>query len=153
MTSDTNLSRRSYLASQTALAAAAAVVPSVSLAHTNASLSEPASASGPVTWLTATAADLQRFIGDRFRVTSPDGSVAVLHLLDVETVPFGADAPADLPRTEGVIAVFDSPDKAPLVEAGHLTRRVSHLHLGSADLFIGPVRERDGTDVLELTLS
>lgn len=148
MTSDTKLSRRGYLASQAALAAAATAVPSVSLAATAPSTA----ASGPVNWQTATAADLLRFVGDRFRVTSPDGSVAVLHLIGVEAVPFGPDAPAELPRSEGVIAVFDSPDKAPLVEAGHLTRRVSHLHLGSADLFLGPVRERDGSDVLELTL-
>ena len=149
MTSDKKLSRRSYLASQAAIAAAATALPSVSSAHAEL---DPVS-SGPVSWRTATAADLQRFIGDRFRVTSPDGTVTVLHLIDVEARPFGPDAPTDLPRAEGVIAVFDSPDKAPLVQAGHMTRRLSHMHMGSADLFIGPVRERDGSDVLELTLS
>lgn len=149
MTSDTKLSRRGYLASQAALAAAAAALPSASLGLTPSGPAVP----GPVDWRTATAADLHRFVGDRFRVTSPDGSVTVLHLIDVEARPFGPDAPADLPRAEGVIAVFDSPDKAPLVEAGHMIRRVSHMHLGSADLFLGPVRERDGSDVLELTLS
>jgi hypothetical protein len=149
MTSDTKLSRRGYLASQAAVAAAAAALPSASLARTSP---EPA-ATGPVDWRTATAADLQRFVGDRFRVTSPDGTVTVLHLIDVEARPFGPDAPADLPRAEAVSAVFDSPDKAPLVETGHMTRRISHMHLGSADLFLGPVHTRDGSDLLELTLS
>ena len=149
MTSDTKLSRRSYLASQAAIAATATALPSAALAHADL---DPVS-SGPVNWRTATAADLQRFIGDRFRVMSPDGSVTVLHLIDVEARPFGPDAPADLPRAEAVSAVFDSPDKAPLVETGHMTRRISHMHLGSADLFLGPVHTRDGSDLLELTLS
>jgi hypothetical protein len=34
-----------------------------------------------------------------------------------------------------------------------MTRRISHMHLGSADLFLGPVHTRDGSDLLELTLS
>ncbi len=151
MTLSFKMNRRSYLTGQAvAVAAASSGVAAPALA---CPAHDAAQSSAPVDWRTATAPELERFVGDRFQVTSMDGSRAVLRLVAVEPVPFGPDMPADLPRREGVIAVFDSPDKAPLVDAGHQTRRLRHPVLGSADLFLGPVRKRDGDDVLEVTLT
>ncbi|WP_146344150.1 DUF6916 family protein [Phaeobacter marinintestinus] len=149
MTSEIKMNRRTYLTGQ-AVAVAAATVAAPAVACTKG---QSAKSAGRVYWNNATAADLERFVGDRFKVASEDGSAAVLRLVAVEPVPFGSDAPASLPRSEGVIAVFDSPDKAPIVAGGHQTRRVRHPVLGSADLFLGPVRKRNGDDVLEITLT
>lgn len=152
MTSRIKMNRRAYLTGQ-AVAVASASVAAPAVACTGHGDDLATGTTGRVDWRTATAAELERFVGDRFQVASYDGGTAVLRLVAVEPVPFGADMPADLPRREGVIAVFDSPDKAPIVSGGHQTRRVKHPVLGSADLFLGPVRKRDGDDVLEITLT
>lgn len=145
MTKNAKMNRRGFLASQAALAATAAGL--------SAAPATPATATGArPDWATATAADLERFIGDRFLVSAPDTGNVVIRLVEVEAVPFGPHAPAHLPRSESVIAVFDSPDKAPIETGGQLTRRVSHPVLGAADLFIGPDRKRDGSNQLVVTL-
>lgn len=147
-----NMNRRAYLTGQVAVAAAATVAaPSATFAASDAA-SDTVTSTARVNWQTATASDLERFIGDRFRVSAQDMPNTVLRLVAVESVPLGPDAPAHLPRQETVIAVFDSPDKAPIVDAGHLTRFVSHSRLGTAPLFLGPVRRRNGDDVVEMIL-
>jgi len=141
------MGRRDVVLSGAALATISAVPGS-------AAATAPVAPLAPLSgWHRATAAELEPLIGQRFRAHSPETGPVALRLVAVEPVQSGAARPAQLPRPEGVIAVFDSPDKAPLVEAGHRVLRLSHARLGSADLFIGPVRERDGSDLLEIVLN
>ncbi len=92
-------------------------------------------------------------IGDRFRINSRDTGELVLKLVSVEPVNSGPARPSHLPREEGVVALFDSPDKAPMVECGCGIYRVSHARLGSADLYMGPSPLRHGGHVLEVVLN
>ena len=147
MTSKIN--RRSYLAGKAALVAAAAT--------TGAGSAQAAVATVPTApvstdWRTVVAADLERFVGDRFRVKSERDGEVILQLVGLERQNFGADAPADLPRREGVVMIFESPDKAPLVATGDQSCQVRHPYLGTADLMLGPVRKRNGDSTIEIVL-
>ena len=147
MTKPTRIDRRDFVLRNAAIAVAAAV-PTGALASV-----ADAPPRGPLNWRTASTAELEPLIGQRFRVSSADSGTIALRLIGVEPVHSGTARPEGLARTEGVIAVFDSPDKAALVAAGHGMHRVSHPQIGSADLFIGPVRERNGDDLLEIVLN
>ncbi|KMW57529.1 hypothetical protein AIOL_002494 [Candidatus Rhodobacter oscarellae] len=96
---------------------------------------------------------MAKLIGDRFRINSPDTGELVLKLVGVEPINSGPDRPAHLPRAEGVVAVFDSPDKNPVVECGCGIYRVSHARLGAADLYMGPSPLRRGGHVVEMVLN
>ena len=148
MTEKVQLSRRSFVAANAAVAAAAAV-PAVA----SASTAPVASKAVPTNWETVTGDQLAGFVGDRFRVRSSEAGELVMRLIAVEPVNSGADRPSHLPRSESVIAVFDSPDKAPLVACGQTIHRVSHPRLGSADLYFGPSCLRSGGHVLEMVLN
>ncbi len=158
MSSSSKLNRRTFVAGQAALATAAALPTAVAASATTetaatAATRARAAACGPAHWHSATAVELRQFIGDRFRVQTRDHGSVVLRLSAVEPIHSGAARPKSLPRSEGVIAVFDSPDMAPLVEIGHDTHRVRHARLGQADLFMGPSPRRDGSHVIELILN
>ncbi len=147
MTDTNHIDRRGFVLRNAALAAAAAV-PTGALASVSDSPLR-----GPLDWRTLGATELEPLIGQRFRVSSPETGTIALRLIGVEPIQSGSQRPEGLPRAEGVIAVFDSPDKAPLVDAGHSILRISHARIGSADLFIGPVRERNGDHLLEIVLN
>ena len=149
MTEKVQLSRRSFVAANAAVAAAAAV-PAVASAST---APVAAASSVPTNWETVTGDQLAGFVGDRFRVRSSEAGELVMRLIAVEPVDSGADRPSHLRRSEGVVAVFDSPDKAPLVACGQTIHRVSHPRLGSADLYFGPSCLRSGGHVLEMVLN
>lgn len=149
MDNNNTLSRRAFMATNAALAAAA-TLPAGTAA---ASAGTPPAGGAPLRWTTATAQELSGLVGDRFRVRSAEAGELVLRLVAVEPVNSGPARPADLRRAEGVVAVFDSPDKAPLVQCGHATHRVSHPRLGSADLFFGPICRRGGGHVIEMVLN
>lgn len=156
----TKPTRRAVVAGQAALTVAAAL-PGAASALTAAGdaasgTSEPATAAAarpPARWTTATAEDLEPYIGQRFRVRTADRGSVVLRLKSVEPARSGPDRPADLPRAEGVSALFESPDQDILVGLGHQTHRVRHARLGSADLFMGPIPTRDGGHLIEVILN
>ena len=107
---------------------------------------------GGAGWHTATADDLEPMIGQRFTLRSRHGDLA-MKLVSVERGNSGPARPSGLPRCEGVVAVFESPDMAPLVCDGHCTYTIRHRRLGSMALFAGPVPKRGGGHVLEMVLN
>lgn len=147
-----NLSRRTFLSSQAAIAALAGIPVTLRAAYAK---TEQPQRKGHVTarWETATADELEQFVGQRFSVqTHGDGHIA-MRLSAIEAVDSGPDRPVSVTRREGVTAIFESPDIEPLVRDGHQTVRIRHARLGSADLFLGPVQKRDGSHVIELVLN
>lgn len=152
MTDTPAINRRGFLATQAAGAAALAALPGEALAAVDDT--PAAMVPGRATdWARATAAELEPLIGQRFRVRSGAGETLVLRLIGVEPVASGRERPVGLPRAEGAIAVFDSPDIAPLLRTGHGLARVSHPVLGAADLFLASVPRRAGGDVIEIVLN
>lgn len=151
MTEKVQLSRRSFVAANAAVAAAAAV-PAVANA-TTAPVASVAPKTLPTSWETVTAEQMASLVGDRFRVRSSEAGEMVMQLIAVEPVQSGTDRPAHLSRAEGLVAVFDSPDKAPLVACEPTMHRVSHPRLGSADLYFSPSCLRSGGHVLEMVLN
>lgn len=150
MTQYNGLNRRSFFA----MTAAAASVATSGGAAVSVELSEAAAPRAvSANWSQATFDDLSALVGDRFRVTAPDGRAGVMTLVDVEPVVSGAARPADLPRPEGVVAVFDSPDMDMFIGAEHAIHRVSHGRLGTADLFLGRSPRQSGGHVIELVLN
>ncbi len=131
------LSRRAFLTSQAALAAVIGM-PAVLIASSAKAACAGRHSYTKARWDTATAEDLEPFVGDRFRVRIKDYGGIVMRLVAVEAANSGPHRPASLARREGVTAVFESPDLEPLVHAGHQTYCVRHAWLGSADLFLGP---------------
>lgn len=156
MTSTNKPNRRTVVAGQAALAVAAAL-PAGSGAMAATGTPVPGTAAdttrAPARWATATAEDLQPFIGQRFRVETAGHGSVVLRLHAVEPVRSGPHRPADLPRAEGVIAVFDSPDKDALAALGHGTHRMRHPRLGNAALYMGPVPSRSQGQLIEVILN
>jgi hypothetical protein len=152
MTDTSAINRRRFLATQAVGAAALAALPGAAVATGTDTLGAGVPR-GATDWARATAAELEPLIGQRFRLQSRSGEALVLRLIGVEPVGSGLDRPADLPRREGAIALFDSPDMAPLVQAGHGLARVSHPALGAADLYLAAVPRRDGGTVIEIVLN
>lgn len=153
MSSKTGINRRGFVATQVAGAAALAALPAGSAMAAAVPASETAAVAGPFNWLSSGAEELAAHLGRRFRFQTEDGTTAVLKLVGIEAVDSGPHRPADLPRRSGVIAVFDGPDKAPLVDAGSQMYRVSASTIGSSTVMAAPVRKRDGSDVIEIVLN
>lgn len=114
---------------------------------------KPPISRGRPRWETATAEDLKGFVGQRFRVSSPDLGAFSMRLTEVKPVRSGPARPAHLTRAEALSAIFESPDIGPLVAAGHGTHGLSHPRLGTAQIFMGPIRERNGAHVIEVVLN
>lgn len=146
MAEKTGINRRDFMASTAAVAGMS----------TTAVAATPELGDTPVVvtnWARTTHAEMSSLIGQRFHVTAPDGRTGILELVDAEPVSSGPDRPADLPRAEGVVAVFDSLDKDFFVGAEHSMHRVSHVKLGTANLFMGRSPKRSGGDVIEMVLN
>lgn len=150
MASSNSMTRRGVLAVSGAAAASAALP-----AHAAPELSTRAvqTPKGPTTWAKAGYDDLVSLIGERFRVTSPTGASGVLKLVALEAASSGPARPLALGRQEGVVALFDSPDKDFFVGSEAEVYRVSHSRLGSADLFIGRSPLKQGGDLVEMVLN
>lgn len=155
------LSRRAVLAGKAALAGLVAL-PGVALARTPAGAAAPTATAAPTVtpaalrpprWHDATAEELAALVGDRFRVSTREHGDLVLKLVAVEGSTSGAARPAHLPRREGVTAVFDSPDAAPLVADGDGLHRVWHPRMGAADLYMTAVPRRSGGADIEIVLN
>lgn len=153
------ISRRVALMGQSALAMMAAVPAlaktPVAAAPTGLATERDAApvARLPARWSDATAEELTAHIGERFRFKSAEHGNVVMRLVDVEAGRSGAARPAHLQRRESVVAVFDSPDKAPLVEAVDGVHRVSHPVIGTADLYAVAVPRRNGDHHVEIVLN
>ena len=147
MTNKDNMNRRHFLAGQVALGV------SVAAAAGNAAAATKATPAKATRWETMTATELQRFVGHRFTLETGKGEIVAIKLTGVESSHSGPARPKNLPRPEGLIAEFDSPDKEGLVLAGHQLYRIKHPVLGSADVLLGPVPKRNGGHVLELVLN
>ncbi|WP_425102043.1 DUF6916 family protein [Tropicibacter sp. S64] len=152
MTNQTRMSRRAAVAG-TAVCAAAAALPG-----TASALSDPAPRTAPASaltprWTSATADELASFVGQRFRFRSADHGTIALTLVGVVAHVSGPGRPAQLPRREGVTALFDGPDMAPMVAAQHGMYTISHPRLGGADLYVTAAPRRDGRAYIELVLN
>lgn len=145
----TKLTRRGFVAAN---AAAAVTLASAQGAQAFCGKGHAMDAAVRADWTTATATELEPFIGDRFRVSSDTAGELVLKLVEVIPGNSGPHRPSHLARKESVIAVFDSPDKAPLVDCGHATHTFRHSVLGTADLFAGSVCNRAGEHTIEVVL-
>lgn len=153
MSTKTSLSRRGFVALNAA-GAAMVVLPSAATASTSmAETVTSATQVGPFNWLTSGAAELEVHIGRRFRFQDENGHSTAMRLIAVEPVNSGPNRPTDLPRAEGVIAVFDGPDAASLAEAGDRMYRVGALGLGMASVMAGPTPRRDGSNMIEIVLN
>jgi len=144
------MDRRAVVLGPTALAASAALLPSVTRAAPAALAAAPTAA---MTWATIGAEGLGQLVGQRFRARTADGTALALRLVAVEAVRSGPDRPAALPRAEGVIAVFGGPDAALLPEARQWQLSVSHPRLGSASLLAGPGGADTGSRLVEVVLN
>ena len=148
------ISRRAVLAGQAALAglmalpghAATRVAPATDCA------AKPA-ACLPPRWHSATAEELAGLVGDRFRIRTQGHGNLVMRLVSVEPNRSGPARPDHLPRREGVTAVFDSPDMAPLVAQGYGTHQVYHPRVGRAELHLQAVPRRSGGHFIEAVLN
>ncbi len=141
-------SRREFLAVNAA-ALGVAIAPAVG----SASVGPTPTVTAPTDWARVTAPEMSQLIGTRFKVTAADGRQGVLELVDVEPVRSGAERPSHLPRAEGLIAVFDSPDKDHFIADEHALYQVSNARLGSSTLFLGRSPRRAGGDVIEMVLN
>ena len=155
----TGISRRGLLAAQAGLAAMIAL-PGAARARARAPGADclPAGdgagpACAPARWPTATAEELSAHLGERFRVHSAAHGTMVLRLVAVEPARSGAARPRGLARREGVTAVFESPDMAPLVAEGAGLYRVSHPRIGAADLYLSALPRQGGGHHVELVLN
>jgi len=150
------ISRRTVLVGQAALAGLGAL-PGMALARSTAAAADCATEGGnaclPARWHSTTAEELAAHVGDRFRVSSPEHGNLVLKLVAVESHASGAARPGGLPRREGVTALFESPDMAPLVADGYGTYRVSHPRIGAADLYLSAAPRRNGGNYIEVVLN
>ena len=88
MSSDTDISRRGFVATQVAGAAVVAALPATGASAATGLLTttESAPAAGPFNWLSSGSAKLKAHIGRRFRFQTEDGRSAVLKLVAVEPV-------------------------------------------------------------------
>ena len=157
MTYAKRLTRRGALACQAAFLTTIALPGKVSA---RIGVPEPSCANpthplpcAPARWDTATADELAGFVGQRFRVRTRTQGDIVLKLVALEPHASGGARPAHLPRREGVTALFDSPDIAPLLDEGAGTYAVSHPLIGSADLHLGTSPRRDGGTEIVLVLN
>ncbi|MFT5623565.1 MAG: hypothetical protein ACI8Z0_000053 [Lentimonas sp.] len=161
MTVLNRISRRTVLVAQAALAGLS-VLPGMASARTASTLDANAGTTGcaaqskaclPARWHSATADELASYVGDRFRVDSAVHGALVLKLVALEAHASGQSRPAGLTRREGVTAVFESSDMAPLVADGYGTYRVSHPRIGAADLYLSASPRRGGGNYIEVVLN
>lgn len=143
------LNRRDFLRANGA-AVAATTLPGATYAHIQQSAAPKVCSTN---WACAGYDDMASLVGERFRVTASDGRSGVMTLVAAEPVHSGEDRPEHLMRKEGVVAVFDSPDKDWFVDGEHATYRISNARLGAADLFMGRSPTVSGDDVLEIVLN
>lgn len=149
------LSRREALMAKGACLAVA-TVPGRGLAATTQTACAADTACAPAApyWHNATATELTSLIGDRFRFTSKEHGTVALKLVALEANPSGPARPGDLPRRDGVTALFAGPDMGPLVAAGDGIYDIAHPRMGrSTALYVTAPPRQDGTAYIELVLN
>ncbi|WP_136442430.1 DUF6916 family protein [Pacificoceanicola onchidii] len=104
-------------------------------------------------WETTTSAEMAGLVGDRFRFRSAEHGTIVLKLVELEDHPSGPHRPAHLPRRDGMTALFEGPDMAPIVADGGGTFEVSHPRMGRATLYVTAAPTRSGSALVELVLN
>ena len=104
-------------------------------------------------WTTVSFGELGALVGDHFSLKTKGFGRTQLALSSVEETVSGPDRPKDLAREEGIVAHFTSADMRKLADRGHQTYCIRHGSLGSADLFMGPVYDKNGRQVMELILN
>lgn len=104
-------------------------------------------------WKTVSASELGDLVGQRFSLKTEGFGRTQLSLSSVEETVSGPDRPKNLARGEGIVAHFTSADMSKLADQGHQTYCIRHGSLGSADLFMGPVYDKNGRQVMELILN
>lgn len=107
----------------------------------------------PPTWVNAEAEHMASFVRDRFWAIADDGTSLTLRLVKVEATKSGSKRPASLPRKEGLVATFVSPQLNWLVENGAQTVMIGHPVLGYSDVFISPTPKRRGGHEIHLVLN
>lgn len=154
MSNTDNLSRRGFVAVQAAAVAATGLGVGGATQAATQSATQPIAQPAAMDWPTVTAEGFGALVGDRFQLKTEAGKTAVMRLVEVEPIHSGPARP-DLPRKEGLVAIFASEgaDDQELVTAGHQLHRVSHWRLGAADLHMGPSPRRGGGHYFELVLN
>ena len=145
--------RRMVLAAKAALAGSLSL-PVSAFAGTKVSTGA-AGAPGPVAparWPTATATEMQPYVGQRFRVHTREHGTLVLKLVDVHSPAKDPARPTDLPRRTSLSALFDGPDAQLLAEAEDAMHWVSHPKIGKVYAYLKPMPRRGGYEI-EMILS
>lgn len=160
----TILPRRAVLAAQAAIAGLTALAPGLSRAAatvhsapgdaTTAATETASAAPAPARWPTATATELRAHLGQRFRLTLPDGRTIAMRLdrLMAPSVP-DTHRPANLPRRSPVTAVFVTPDAAPLAQDRDGLCTVTHPTIGRAQVFASATPRDAGGYVVDIILN
>lgn len=140
--------RRMVLAAKAALAGTLSI-PSVAAASvkraTGASVASGQVA--PARWPTATALEMQPFVGQRFRVHTEEHGTLVLKLVDVQSPAADPARPATLKRRAGLSALFDGPDAQLLAASEDTTHWISHPKIGKVQAYLKSMPRRGGYEI------
>ncbi|WP_299210998.1 hypothetical protein [uncultured Tateyamaria sp.] len=155
MTHSFGWTRRTFLAAKAMLAGSFAL-PAGAIAATSGASEMAVGTQGavaPARWSTATADELQPFVGQRFRVKTKEHGHVVLKLVDVQSPSADPDRPAHLPRRVSVSALFEGPEAHLLAEAGDGVHTVSHPRIGTSVAFLKPLPRQAGGYDIEMVLN
>lgn len=150
MTHSFGWTRRAFLAVKAMLAGSFAI-PAGAYAATSGPPAQ--STVAPARWPTATADELQPFVGQRFRVKTKEHGHVVLKLVDVQSPSADPDRPAHLPRRVSVSALFEGPEANLLAECGDGVHTVSHPRIGKSVAFLKPLPRQGGGYDIEMVLN
>lgn len=147
--------RRMVLAAKAAMAGGLSL-PTAAMATVNPTASthhSVTSAVAPARWPTATAQEMQPFVGQRFRVHTQEHGTLVLKLVDVQSPASDPARPAHLPRRVGMSAVFDGPDAQLLAGSEDTTHSVSHPKIGTIRAYLKTMPRQSGGFEIEMILN
>ena len=154
MTEKNGWTRRMVLASKAALTGAIAMpLPAFSKTEAIGTEVQKTKAVAPARWATATAEELQPFVGQRFRVKTQDHGSLVLKLCHVESPASDPHRPSHLARRVGVTATFEGADAEVLAASEDCIHRISHPRIGEIDAFIKTMPRQAGGYHLEVVLN
>jgi len=146
--------RRMVLAAKTAIVGGLALPVSASVgAAAVSSRAAPQRPVAPARWPTATADELQPFVGQRFRVRTEEHGTLVLRLVDVVSPASDAARPAHLKRRAGVLATFDGPDAQLLAASEDSIRTLSHPKIGRIQAYLKTLPLSGGGFEIEMVLN
>lgn len=146
--------RRMVLAAKAALAGGLSL-PGTAFAAARSGTAQDAAIAklAPARWPTATAEEMQAFVGQRFRVRTQEHGTLAIRLIDVESPASDPARPAHLPRRVGLSAMFDGPDADLLGPLGDGMQSISHPRIGTTDAFLKPIARPNGGYQIEMILN